>query len=345
MSTSRKIALLGDSTIDNKHWAKVSVVEHLKQALGSSFVVNDLTNDGFTTSDCLNGAYRNKAVPSFPALKFTPLVEGALQIKESDFILLSVGGNDFREFLAKLSHATNMQKYFRDNFDTVLRTMQNNYLNILKNLRALNPKAAIILMTQYYPARKSDSYYRIYQFMDFLRKTDLGKECKDADEMAQKFLQFAYSPIFKKITAEMHPCIVADITSSLDPYNETNYACQIEPSIEGGKKIAHMISTLMNTPITPGMSYRFKPEFFIDQTKDPIDISAFSEWKPYHPKRIALLEAPVKEHKAKEQPKISDKLLSLFGLLKKKSSSTGSIPSEDEAKLKKEREREMDLLM
>src|SRR5690242_11400116 len=129
-AAKKKIVILGDSTIDNRVWLgkekyrlyvdntypllspvvdflawfnpfkPKSVVENLRQQMPDIEFI-DRTNDGFTTHDVLHGAYRDKvfgrgAHRFFPHEHFKPLDSD--EIKNADQIILSIGGNNFREF-------------------------------------------------------------------------------------------------------------------------------------------------------------------------------------------------------------------------------------------------------
>jgi hypothetical protein len=134
----QNITIIGDSTIDNRVWVegikkafikeklglkvhdaqthvrqsrrligkpKLSVVENLMKLMSVGYQINDLTNDGFTTADVLYGEYRDKVFgvstfpQRFPHVAFSPLEDGAEAIQNANVIILSIGGNDFREFL------------------------------------------------------------------------------------------------------------------------------------------------------------------------------------------------------------------------------------------------------
>lgn len=294
MSITRKsVSIIGDSTLDNKIWVDkgFSVVQHLAQQL-ADFQIYDLSNDGFTSKDCLEGAWRDKAVTGklFPHVKFSPLIEGAKEIKQSDFIVLSVGGNDFREFLARVFSESNKPEFIKKHFSNIILNMQKNYLTIIEHLFQLNSKATIILLTQYYPSRHQNNY-QIYEFMDILRQSlGMGKECKDADTMIKHLMYLTFAPIFKKLQASQYSIIAADATSSLDPYDKSNHVCQIEPSVEGGRKIAKMLANLILNQVAHGRVYQFTPAFFIEgqSSHNSVQSSTLLEWMPCHPNEIRM---------------------------------------------------------
>lgn len=55
-------------------------------------------------------------------------------------------------------------------------------------------------------------------------------------------MKMTYAETFTKLAKEnIENIIVADITSSINPYDKENHVSQIEPSGVGGKKIAMML--------------------------------------------------------------------------------------------------------
>ena len=206
------VTLLGDSTIDNRIWVdglyknrlftrlgighstsaqrihrynhglikpELSVVENLRVKLPSQYQIHDGTNDGFTSSNVLSGGNRSKVFgpntfSMFPDQFFAPLDEHEADIRRSDHIVLSVGGNDIREFLqATLSQRGEYrQVYIKRAFPEVLSHLKDNYLAIIRQIRALNPNGRIVMMTQYYPSAVQNNYH-IYQFMK-----EVGKALK-----------------------------------------------------------------------------------------------------------------------------------------------------------------------
>ncbi len=425
---ANNISLIGDSTIDNEVWVdgifwnylsdhigitrddsgtrikkhnenscikpELSIVEHLTNILPNDYQINDLTNDGFTTTDCLNGAMRCKVFGKdtfklFPYEKFSPLKDGNKNIQESSHIILSVGGNNFREFLIEtLKHIQDKEWFIKKNYPIVMNKLKTEYIKILTKLREINPNANIILLTQYYPS-VSQNTYKIYPFMqelgnllgfgpdpldtihrimkdtyqvvlkEALNGCDLSlinaddlniiefdqalKEAKEertpilikigneycvygdpknngewkctkikSERINFNALPFAEGRInrnyelFNDLIDELkvghallsrpgdNNIVVADITSSLDPYENTSFVSQIEPSGPGGKKIASMLSHVIKDNNQHGVAYRFLPGFFLDNNTDPlstragVEITPIAEWKPVHPRKVNL---------------------------------------------------------
>ncbi|MES2217613.1 MAG: SGNH/GDSL hydrolase family protein [Pseudomonadota bacterium] len=290
------ITLLGDSTIDNKFWVnelfgapQLSVVENLIEML-PEHVIHDYSRDGFTTQDVLNGAYEDKVLAIkkyslYPHEFLQPLKLAEESIKKSQYVIVSVGGNNVREFLME---AGNLEDWLRsdfinDNFEKMLAKLRNEYVEIVHRIRTLNNSARIILMTQYYPS-ESQHDYKIYQFMQELGEIlDFGVSSNNCMTVIHEIMKMIYNNIFERIPTEN--LVVADITSSLNLYDDTNYVCQIEPSGSGGKKIAQMLKFMVSSHIVSDSKiYRFCPEFFGSKNQDQyVKVSNFNNWQPAHP--------------------------------------------------------------
>ena len=318
------VTFIGDSTIDNRIWVDGLVSSYFKSLIGiqrgsheekvkqshrlffkpdlsviehfidmsPNYIVHDYTNDGFTTKDCLQGQLRDKVFGEgrfsiFPHVKFSPLVEGANSIKQSQHIILSVGGNNFREFLmiAMSLKGSDRRHYIKENFSDVIEEMQKEYIEILGKINKINSRAQIILMTQYYPSVVQENY-QIYQFMHEVGKIlNLGGSAHDPLAVIHEIMIQTYSNILKNIPNEN--ILVADITSSLDPLDINNHVHQIEPSSIGGRKIAQALKFLTsNDSVKPGQVYRFAPQFFISPTASHVVQCDFDKWVPLTPTEL-----------------------------------------------------------
>jgi len=315
-----KITIIGDSTIDNKLWVspgiyfnflfdklgikrddsatriqkshthfrkpELSVVENLIDMM-PNYHISDYTNDGFTTADCLHGDFKDKVFGNgtfvqFPHDFFQPLKEGADAIKASQHIILSVGGNDFREFLmsAHRIDEKSRSEFVKQAFPQVLTDLKTQYIQIVFRIRQLNPNAKIILMTQYYPS-VSQNNYKIYPFMmEIGRALNVGENPNNSMDVIHSLIQSTYRDALAEINDSN--VVVADITSSLDPFDSNNHVSQIEPSGEGGRKIALMLKYII-TSAQAGFVYRFLPAFFKNQSHDHVQTYAFKNWTPKHP--------------------------------------------------------------
>lgn len=307
-NTKQKVFILGDSTIDNKVWlgkekyhlflgsrfpvlhtlidfiawfnpfkAK-SVVENLRAQM-PNIDFFDNTNDGFTTTDVLKGAYRDKVFGRnvhrfFPHHFFKPFADEE-SLKKSDHIILSVGGNNFREFIQSALQITNAKKrkeFIEQQYPTVFAKMRNEYKAILRKIAQTNSNAHIILMTQYYPALNQKTLLgtSIYEFMKELGSV---RNTGDAEKTIVKVMQDTYNDILKFISTDAlfakRKISIVDVTSSLNPHESSNYVGQIEPSDQGGKHIGKMLSHVIRQNKTVNQKlYRFSPAFFTASASD-----------------------------------------------------------------------------
>lgn len=245
---NRQVTLIGDSTLDNTVWTygHPTVIQHLENMLHADkttdYTVHDYANDGFTTKDVLHGAMKDKVFPNnnrprYKHIHFAPLVEGKEAIQQSSHVVISVGGNNIREFLPQLVHGTNI----KERMPALIKQLQDEYLQIVKQVRALNPKATIILMTQYYPSTIQRDYV-IYELMQNLYEHTHRAYSSDAPYlMIQKLMNNVYRNIFKSLQHDQN-IIVADATGTLNPHIIDNFVKQIEPSNKGGLILAELLA-------------------------------------------------------------------------------------------------------
>lgn len=177
---------LGDSTLDNLYWllngqgtnlekAKTSCTEGKIQAeLGENYRVISHAYDGFTTEDVLGVRAGFIGSVLFPAgskyetymgqktaglsreVKPLEALRESLPEEGSHYVVISVGGNDFRE---------NLHNPFRLIWD--IPKVQSRYLQIVKEVRELsseNRKVYPVLMFQYRTDANEDVYsiYKLF---------------------------------------------------------------------------------------------------------------------------------------------------------------------------------------
>jgi hypothetical protein len=327
VATQPKVTIIGDSTIDNKLWVfpglkgnylydrlgfkrddmatrikkshmgiwktELSVIEHLTDIL-PTHQLKDYTNDGFTTGDCMHGGYRDHVFGEgtfsmFPHEYFTPMEAAEPDIKESQYIVLSVGGNDLREFLVAtdmIKDPVKRKKHIEENFNEVLTTLKRQYIEIVQTIQKLNKDAVIILMTQYYPSMKQNNYNIYSLLLEIGQTLKLGKNPNDPLVIIHEIMKQVYGDVINNIVP--NNIVVADITSSLNPFDGSNHSHQIEPSGIGGKKIAAMLKhviTQANTA-TSGLVYQFDENYFAEQgdtAATNVHKVAVADWTPRHP--------------------------------------------------------------
>jgi hypothetical protein len=170
------VHLLGDSTLDNNYWVQDPVDSNngstnqncvaatLQRRLGDAIVVNH-AYDGFTTKSVLHGGQVGAVLPdgarkiaylkekAIPNPYVNPMFELQRKITEAPkvthAVVLSVGGNDFRENLM------NPWRLLGD-----IPEIQKRYLQILENVKGMRGQKVLpILMLQYRTDINNDPYH------------------------------------------------------------------------------------------------------------------------------------------------------------------------------------------
>ena len=114
----------------------------------------------------------------------------------------------------------------------------------------------------------------------------------DGYDVIHKLVAQVYSSILE---LKYENIIIADITSSLNPFDARNHISQIEPSGIGGEKIAKILVHLLTNSKVDRQIYRFLPSFFYEDNNGDTAYAIVMEemsssWKPTHPKTIDQLE-------------------------------------------------------
>jgi len=321
-----RIHTLGDSTIDNLYWvinrdapdvqeAKPQTVEGelQKKCLHDTtrkYEVISHAFDGFTTDSVLNGDHVGRVLPGGrvkqhymkekigdgdtfvrPLDKLKQSIEEKPQARH--FVVLSVGGNDFRENLINpLRLLWNIS------------SIQNRYIQIAQEIKNIkNRDVRPIFMLQYKTDKNNDPYY-IYPLMKWLgffaktiqyvalaallggaALTLVGKislvvgvvfiglgtlgifytnkltpitQKVDPVQTFDKLAEIFYKPILAYAKKEQTP--VLDLTHTFDP-NKPLYTCGIEPNVQGGQLIAEGIHHIVTHHDYSGPSMLYtKPE-------------------------------------------------------------------------------------
>lgn len=265
----------------------LSVVQHLHSKLCSEYELHDYSNDGFTTSDVLRGNHKDKvfltyedyiAHDFFPHEFFQPLSAAQEQIKKSKQVILSIGGNNFREFMQNVLR--NRQRIPKGTIQTgvseeyagMISTLKEGYKQILNRIRGINPEVELILMTQYYPSSQQSIPVMgdIYQFLEYLREFIGDETTRDSMDMICKMMNDCYTDIISHAKEQGLKFKVVDITSSLNPNTDEHHVSQIEPSGTGGEKIASMLAYAVGDEYHDPVLYQFNEGFFKSQSDDDV---------------------------------------------------------------------------
>jgi len=244
-SSEVRIALVGDSTLDNIVWMSKKepcIPQQIAQAADGAACFN-LAADGYTSADTLNGSKRvisvavrarfNDPVPFDPDGVFRPLDVLNRLDPPPTHILLSVGGNDIREVLGQMRDGDPL-----GTLQKVVMEFQQNYAQILEQCRAVTPKT--VIMMQYRPSFHMDEGgYGVYDAIGELPGPG------DAVAKMNMVMQTVYLPVF--LLAQENHLPVLDLPRTFDIYKTELYRHQIEPSHLGGAIIARMFAHVINT--------------------------------------------------------------------------------------------------
>jgi len=220
----KKVALLGDSIIDNKVYvgdSEYSVLEHLQSL--SDFEFSQIAVDGHTTVDVLQG--------QLDKIK-----------KDFDFIILSIGGNDLLEYLHLLVDDINKHTFPRnlEIMNSFVEPIRERYEEIVERLVKQEGKA--LLCTVYNgDFERGDGYETLEINQEFTSSFGVLFEGKQeaAGIIARVFNDIVYSTGNK---------FGVDVLELREIFTESaDYANPIEPSHIGGEKLAKRILELIST--------------------------------------------------------------------------------------------------
>ena len=209
---SKNIVLLGDSILDNINYVSyrdgTCVTDQLKLKIlkqDLNYMVYNYAVDGYTTYLLLR-----KKITELP--------------KNTDYIVLSIGGNDGLESLSKFN---NIKSFLPWNFIKILyqtkKKFTHQYTTILNKLTELYPNAKIITLTIYYPVF---NYSKIIQFISNIGVNIL-------------------SNVIINTSMKYDNTAIIDLRRVFN--NHVDYANSIEPNVPGGDKIVNNILHILTT--------------------------------------------------------------------------------------------------
>lgn len=295
---SKKVALLGDSTLDNGYWVqrksqyanKTHTVTHQTAvALANntnnthSYAIGNFAVDGATTADLRRQCRLNKVLPSdqdHPASMVHQL--NAVKDWQPDIAVLSVGGNNYREALAGVlqRYLTNFQLLFRitpeqDRF-IIRHTFNQVKLNLLAEYKAIiddlindNPDVSrIVLLSQYYPSITDFTPYFIYTGFSHLARAKGKGQAPFA--VVEETMNELYRGVLEYAATKNKEVVFVDVTSSLNPLGG-NHTSQIEPNEQGSKIMGKLIAEAVeyNFPVNEAAVDR-KPISVLRMNRDEV---------------------------------------------------------------------------
>jgi len=252
-----RIALVGDSTLDNVLWVgnDLCIAEQLAEQIPGSAISN-LAADGYTTSDTLHGSNRVISVgmrgraggsAGCDPLQyeddgcFHPLIQLAKLEPPPSHVILSVGGNDVREILRDMSKLSE-----------VIRDFMPKYMAIVE--KCMTVTANVVLMFQYRPAFFMDrGGYGVYQAIDSIPGPG------DSVQKMNHLMQTIYTPVLAMAIEKKLPII--DLPRTFDIYRDELYSHQIEPSAKGGEIITAVVRHIVEQADVekPSTLYSYAP--------------------------------------------------------------------------------------
>tara|TARA_B110000879_G_scaffold209731_1_gene298132 strand:+ start:189 stop:1364 length:1176 start_codon:yes stop_codon:yes gene_type:complete len=259
----KKVLLLGDSTIDNCYWVKEghTVCDYLQLNQPDNEFINYAV-DGFTTDSILYGEYKDfEVISKYHPHEYFKTLEAVKDVKEIDYIVLSVGGNDLRAQLERLIFIQEPNR--EEELEKITDRLVRNYHEIIEELKSSLPDAKLIISFQYTPFIKDDPYL-IYFLMDVLNRKEVLPESLYAYMIVKLYSWFGFSEqrsnaslerlhsimttVYQRIMQDM-PCesyAIADMTNTFDYFDPSLFTSQIEPSENGSKVIASLLSHVIN---------------------------------------------------------------------------------------------------
>lgn len=296
----KKAALLGDSTIDNGYWVendipyakKTEQVTHqvaialANQPEKNTYEVANFAVDGATTTDLLLDTRLNKVLPTDADHTWQEVHQlQAVAEWQPEVVVLSVGGNNYREALAKvlLRRLSYPELLFRvtpdlvkpqinNAFQRVQEGLLNDYKLIIDTLIENNPNLGrLVILSQYYPAITELEPYFIYTgFSHLARAEGTGQ---DAFEAVENTMNTLYQDVLKYVASKSIEIIFVDMTSSLNPLGG-NHTLQIEPNGKGAKIMGRLIAKAISEPIRPDHDLKQQPIIALSMAADETTIQS-----------------------------------------------------------------------
>ena len=217
------------------------------------YLIHNLTADAFTSENMIKGRKvisfkeRENANDKFP---FTDSIELYKPFKYFDelftdkdkkinkknsYTIISIGGNDIRELLRRLSEP--------EILNNIIKEFHNNYEIIIDNIKKNCDK--IIIMTQYRPDIDDNAAnYKVYENINKISNNTLNRSQSVILNKIEKINilmeEFLYPEIFKLARDNKIP--IADMSKTFNYDKHELYVRQIEPSGKGSKIISRLLS-------------------------------------------------------------------------------------------------------
>lgn len=275
---TRKVALVGDSTLDNGFWvqSKINYVEKTHTVThqtavalannnsNNSYDIGNFAVDGATTQDLMKECRLDKVLPSDLDHTFYRVHQlDSVAAWQPSVVVLSVAGNNYREalrgvlerqldtFMLLLRITPDETKaIIKDTFDNVKAVLLKQYKQIIDTLIAENSELErIVLLSQYYPSITEFTPYFIYTGFSHLARAEGNGHGPFA--AIEETMNTLYQEVLQYAATKGKEIVFADATSSLNPLGG-NHTHQIEPNERG--------STIIGRLIAKAIEYEFPQE-------------------------------------------------------------------------------------
>ncbi|CAM2958325.1 Uncharacterised protein [Legionella steigerwaltii] len=262
-----KVAFTGDSTVDNGRWVdgsksygeKSNTVTHqtaeaLAHTPGSYFIGN-FAVDGATTDDLLSYCSLGKVLTDEDHIRSNSVHQlKAVTAWKPDVVVLSVGGNNYREALAdtlmeEMNYPQLLLRITPEDakpaihlaFEQVKANILKDYKKIIDELIDKNPQLSrIVLLSQYYPSITQLTPYFIYTGFSHLARAE-GKG-RAPFAVVEETMNELYRDILAYAATQEKEIVFVDTTSSLNPLGG-KHAFQIEPNEQGSGIMGRLIAS------------------------------------------------------------------------------------------------------
>ncbi|WP_367606153.1 SGNH/GDSL hydrolase family protein [Legionella sp. W05-934-2] len=272
--TPIRVALVGDSTLDNGFWVqqglpysqKTATVTHqaamalAKAETNHPYLVANFAVDGATTADLGRDCWLNKVLPAdadHPWLSVNQLRQ--VEDWQPNVVVMSVAGNNYREALQGalieslgyqniLSRTTpdDAKHYIATTFAQVKKNLLAEYKAIIDDLIEHNPSMSrLVLMSQYYPELTQFTGYMIYTGFSHVARSE--GQTRSAFEAMENTMNELYREIQTYVSSKDKQVVFVDVTSSLNPLGG-NHTMQIEPNHNGAKELGKLIAEAVSMP-------------------------------------------------------------------------------------------------
>jgi hypothetical protein len=153
-------------------------------------------------------------------------------------IAICVGNELLRQYMGEIAKLSNPHPALTT--DNIVAQLKAEYVETLKFLRNLNPEATIILVSPPYYGVANTSINHLLTLQRSI-----------------------YARVIRELEADdLKEVIIADMTSSINPFDKSNYVNLSNLNAVGGKKVERALTKLMLNPtVKKGKVYSFYPDF------------------------------------------------------------------------------------